>query len=140
MVSPQVNLAGEVAGAGAGWIVPVEHKSLQSALEQALQSEDERRRRGAAGKVLSESFAWPNVAQQLVNLYQAVTLECGDSSPLSDRTSESRRDPKAVTSHRTPNLQITPVIITYNEAPNIARTLDQLRWAHEIVVVDSFSN
>ena len=35
--------------------------------------------------------------------------------------------------------QITPLILTYNEAPNIGRTLEQLRWAHEIVVVDSFS-
>jgi glycosyltransferase involved in cell wall biosynthesis len=36
--------------------------------------------------------------------------------------------------------QITPVIITYNEAPNIARTLNQLRWARDILVVDSFSD
>jgi len=35
--------------------------------------------------------------------------------------------------------QITPVILTYNEAPNIGRTLEQLCWAHDIVVVDSFS-
>jgi glycosyltransferase involved in cell wall biosynthesis len=35
--------------------------------------------------------------------------------------------------------QITPLILTYNESPNIARTLDSLRWAREIVVVDSFS-
>lgn len=35
--------------------------------------------------------------------------------------------------------QITPVILTYNEEPNIARTLDRLRWARDIVVVDSFS-
>ena len=35
--------------------------------------------------------------------------------------------------------QITPLILTYNEAPNIERTLEQLRWARDIVVVDSFS-
>lgn len=35
--------------------------------------------------------------------------------------------------------QITPLILTYNEAPNIGRTLEQLRWAKDIVVVDSFS-
>lgn len=34
---------------------------------------------------------------------------------------------------------ITPVILTYNEAPNITRTLDMLRWARDVVVVDSFS-
>ena len=36
--------------------------------------------------------------------------------------------------------QITPVILTYNEAPNIGRTLERLAWARDIVVVDSFSN
>lgn len=34
---------------------------------------------------------------------------------------------------------ITPVVLTFNEAPNIGRTLAQLTWAREIVVVDSFS-
>jgi glycosyltransferase involved in cell wall biosynthesis len=35
--------------------------------------------------------------------------------------------------------KITPLILTYNEAPNIGRTLEKLRWAGDIVVVDSFS-
>lgn len=34
---------------------------------------------------------------------------------------------------------ITPVILTYNEAPNIGRTLDALRWAGGVVVLDSGS-
>ncbi|HEX7809912.1 MAG TPA: glycosyltransferase family 2 protein [Thermoanaerobaculia bacterium] len=34
---------------------------------------------------------------------------------------------------------VTPVILTYNEAPNIGRTLDALRWADRVVVVDSGS-
>ena len=36
--------------------------------------------------------------------------------------------------------QITPLILTYNEAPNIARTLQSVSWAKDIVVVDSFSD
>src|SRR5690349_18976640 len=36
--------------------------------------------------------------------------------------------------------QITPLILTYNEAPNVARALGGLSWAREIVVVDSFSD
>jgi glycosyltransferase involved in cell wall biosynthesis len=36
--------------------------------------------------------------------------------------------------------QITPLILTYNEAPNIARTLAKLSWARRIVVIDSGSN
>jgi glycosyltransferase involved in cell wall biosynthesis len=34
---------------------------------------------------------------------------------------------------------VTPIILTFNEAPNIARTLAQLQWAKEVVVVDSCS-
>ncbi|WP_026072978.1 glycosyltransferase family 2 protein [Nodosilinea nodulosa] len=34
---------------------------------------------------------------------------------------------------------ITPVILTYNEAANIGRTLQRLTWANRIVVIDSFS-
>jgi glycosyltransferase involved in cell wall biosynthesis len=36
--------------------------------------------------------------------------------------------------------QITPVILTYNEAANIGRCLDGLGWAKDIVVVDSGSD
>ncbi len=34
----------------------------------------------------------------------------------------------------------TPLILTYNEAANMGRTLERLQWAREIVVVDSFSD
>ncbi len=34
---------------------------------------------------------------------------------------------------------ITPVILTYNEAPNIGRSLERLAWARQVVVVDSGS-
>ncbi len=36
--------------------------------------------------------------------------------------------------------QITPVILTFNEEPNIGRCLDRLSWAKEIIVVDSGSD
>jgi glycosyltransferase involved in cell wall biosynthesis len=36
-------------------------------------------------------------------------------------------------------LQITPLILTYNEEPNIARTLESLGWANRVVVLDSGS-
>src|SRR3954452_1154625 len=35
--------------------------------------------------------------------------------------------------------QITPLILTFNELPNIERTLARLSWAKRIVVIDSFS-
>jgi glycosyltransferase involved in cell wall biosynthesis len=36
-------------------------------------------------------------------------------------------------------IEITPLIITYDEASNIRRTLDKLAWARRIVVIDSGS-
>lgn len=36
--------------------------------------------------------------------------------------------------------QITPLILTYNEADNIERTLSHLTWAKQIIVIDSFSS
>lgn len=38
-----------------------------------------------------------------------------------------------------PLQKITPLVLTYNEEPNIGRTLESLRWANEVVVVDSGS-
>ncbi len=36
-------------------------------------------------------------------------------------------------------MEVTPLILTYNEAANIGRTLEQLTWAKRIVVIDSGS-
>lgn len=36
--------------------------------------------------------------------------------------------------------QVTPVVLTFNEAPNIARSLESLKWAERVVVLDSHSN
>lgn len=36
--------------------------------------------------------------------------------------------------------KITPLILTYNEEPNIYRTLEHLTWAKEIIVIDSYSS
>ncbi|MEA5583334.1 glycosyltransferase family 2 protein [Nodularia harveyana UHCC-0300] len=35
--------------------------------------------------------------------------------------------------------QVTPLILIYNEAPNIKRTLQSLCWATKVVVIDSYS-
>lgn len=34
---------------------------------------------------------------------------------------------------------VTPVVMTFNEEPNIARTLQALAWAKRIIVIDSYS-
>ena len=35
--------------------------------------------------------------------------------------------------------EVTPLILTLNESPNIDRTLQHLTWAKRIVVIDSYS-
>ncbi len=35
--------------------------------------------------------------------------------------------------------KVTPAILTFNEAPNIERTLQRLVWAKRIIVIDSYS-
>jgi glycosyltransferase involved in cell wall biosynthesis len=35
--------------------------------------------------------------------------------------------------------QVTPVILTFNETPNLGRCLEKLRWASEVIVLDSGS-
>lgn len=35
--------------------------------------------------------------------------------------------------------QITPVVLTFDEAPNLERTLKGLTWANQVLVLDSFS-
>lgn len=36
--------------------------------------------------------------------------------------------------------RITPIVLTYNEEQNIARCLEQLTWAKQVLVIDSFSD
>lgn len=35
--------------------------------------------------------------------------------------------------------ELTALVLTYNEAPNLRRTLERLIWLREVVIVDSFS-
>ena len=35
--------------------------------------------------------------------------------------------------------QVCPMLLTYNEEPNMDRTLSRLKWAKEILLIDSFS-
>jgi glycosyltransferase involved in cell wall biosynthesis len=35
--------------------------------------------------------------------------------------------------------EVTPVILTFNEAPNLGRCLERLAWAREVVILDSVS-
>jgi len=73
LVSPHVNLAAEIASAGAGWITPVETSAIKAGLIEALGSESERAQRGKAGTTLSQEFLSERVASRLIEMYASVS-------------------------------------------------------------------
>jgi glycosyltransferase involved in cell wall biosynthesis len=72
LVSPHVNLAEEIVLANAGWIATVDKDALISRLAEALDNDEERARRGQAGKQLSQKYSWDTTAKNLVDLYKEV--------------------------------------------------------------------
>jgi glycosyltransferase involved in cell wall biosynthesis len=72
LISEHVNLADDVSAAGAGWVVPLERAALRESLGDALADDDERQRRGAAGRALARAqFTWPAVARHLTEMYSS---------------------------------------------------------------------
>jgi glycosyltransferase involved in cell wall biosynthesis len=74
LVSEHVNLAPEIARAGAGWVASLEVEDFSRALMEAMSDDAERKRRGAAGKVYGESLSWTKSAEELRNLYSRISL------------------------------------------------------------------
>lgn len=73
LVSEGVNIAPDIREAVAGWVTTLDADGLKGALSAALADEAERRRRGAAGRQFALSrFAWPAIARQTIDLYQAL--------------------------------------------------------------------
>jgi glycosyltransferase involved in cell wall biosynthesis len=72
LLSPHVNLADQIEAASAGWISAVNKQAIETALAEALGCEDERSRRGQAGKALSLDFSYELVASRLNEMYSAV--------------------------------------------------------------------
>ena len=72
LVSPHVNLAVEIAEAGAGWVTPLERLALATSLREVMGNEPERVRRGTAGRALvRRRFTWQVVGDQLMAVYDA---------------------------------------------------------------------
>jgi glycosyltransferase involved in cell wall biosynthesis len=53
--------------------------------------------------------------------------------------SDSRREAQIGSRFSVLSDRITPLIITFNEAENLSRTLNKLKWARRIIVIDSGS-
>jgi glycosyltransferase involved in cell wall biosynthesis len=94
IVSRQVDLADSVGAAGAGWLVDSNDESLRRGLAEALGSAAERRSRSRAARQLAQSFGWPAVGAELLQLYRRVT-----SAPL-PRAADLQRQPDVEAVHR----------------------------------------
>jgi len=77
LVSPNVNLAAEIAVANAGWISAIDKEALATTLAEALTDKDELAKRGRAGKQLSQKYSWENAAKKLVALYKEISCTSG---------------------------------------------------------------
>ncbi len=71
LVGTQVGLAEEIKIGGAGWTSEVKVSALSETLASILSDDDERRRRGMAGRALARKFDWQHVAEMLVRLYES---------------------------------------------------------------------
>ncbi|HKP83082.1 MAG TPA: glycosyltransferase, partial [Pyrinomonadaceae bacterium] len=72
LVSPNVNLAPEIAANNAGWIAAIDKDALAGKLAEALRDKEELARRGRAGRQLSQKYSWENAARGLTRLYQEI--------------------------------------------------------------------
>ena len=75
LVSPHVGLASEIEGGGAGWISEVNADALGNTMTKALSDDNERRRRGEAGRLLARQFDWHKVAETLAQLYESIVSD-----------------------------------------------------------------
>jgi glycosyltransferase involved in cell wall biosynthesis len=89
LISPNVNLATEIASANAGWIAAIDKDAVAEKLSEALADKHELARRGRAGKQLSQKYSWENAARDLMNLYTAVCTQ-SLSGTLTARAMASR--------------------------------------------------
>jgi glycosyltransferase involved in cell wall biosynthesis len=72
LVSPGVNLAPDIAAAGAGWIAERNPASFPRVLEAILHDRPARTTRGLAAQELARQFSWDRSLDALIALYEAV--------------------------------------------------------------------
>jgi glycosyltransferase involved in cell wall biosynthesis len=72
LVSPGVNLAPDIAAAGAGWIAERNAASFPRVLEAILNDRPARLARGQAAASLARRFTWDRSVDALVALYEDV--------------------------------------------------------------------
>ena len=76
IITRGVNLAADVEGAGAGWLVDRSVEALTGLLRRVMSDPIELEHRGRAGRLMAERFRWPAIAKELIAMYERVILRC----------------------------------------------------------------
>lgn len=120
-VCPEVGAAEIVAQTASGIVAAGEPAVFGAALARLVADRALRDEMGRNARAAARSLGWDAIARRFEEEYGLV----------------ARNAPRAAAPV---NLRsITPVILTFDEEPNIGRTLAALAWAADIVVVDSMS-
>jgi glycosyltransferase involved in cell wall biosynthesis len=72
VISPEVNIAPEIAAAGAAVVAPRSAEAFGREIGALLRDEPQRRALGAAGRVFARRYDWTNVAPQMAAMYADV--------------------------------------------------------------------
>jgi glycosyltransferase involved in cell wall biosynthesis len=128
LITPEVALADLVRSQQLGWVASQAPNELAQAVQAFLQAPQRAEAMGArASQIVRSQFTWRSTIGQLIDHYNSMYSSTLSTNSPSLPATSSLLD------------AITPVILTYNEAANIDRTLQRLTWAKRIVVVDSYS-
>jgi glycosyltransferase involved in cell wall biosynthesis len=91
LVSEHVNLAPEIAGFSLGWVTSLEPDSFSATLAKTLRNQEERKRRGEAGRnFVARQFSWAKLAVDLTDLYHSVAGGGANSIQRSGLPSDNR--------------------------------------------------
>jgi glycosyltransferase involved in cell wall biosynthesis len=123
VISDQVNIHAEISAAGAGRVIQCDAGQVADALEAVLHDPEAASHMGQRGKELvAARYQWDAVAQEFEALYAIV----GGPGPA-----------HAGSSAKTP---VSVLVCTKNEERNLPACLEALKFADEVVVLDSFSD
>ncbi len=111
----------EVGGDRAYYFENFDAAHMQKVLKEGLEDYHLNNRKQAIIE-WSNQFTWEEATKQYVKVYQQ-TL----GLTINDTYFSKKR------------AKVTAIIPTYNEAENIAKAINQVEWADEILVIDSFS-
>jgi glycosyltransferase involved in cell wall biosynthesis len=77
IVTPGVNLAGDIAAASAGWVVDRNVAALTETMRVAMKDDSDRARRGRAGRSFADRYRWAVIGRQLSRCYEDTVARAG---------------------------------------------------------------